>query len=287
MKRTILVIAMIALVLVVLTAGCTRVDLREEADSTTERVTAKGAQRVEAEIRMGPGDLTVTGGAKALMEGDFRYSDGRLAPEIDYRVDGDVGELDMSQGTDGNWFPRFWGGGYQNVWDVSFADDMPLDLRLQLGAGDVNVQLGDTMLEEFRMETGAGALDIDLADSDTLDELRVSTGAGDVRVDASGGSSLRDFRFETGAGSLRLDLSGDEWAEDVEGRIDAGAGDVRITLPKDIPVEVSVDKGIGDVQADGLVSDGGVWVNEAPGGAGPTIEIQISQGVGSVRLQVE
>jgi hypothetical protein len=287
MKRATVALVMTVAMLAVLTVGCTRVDLREEADSTSERVTAKGAERAEAEIHMGPGDLTVTGGAKALMEGDFSYSDGRLAPEIDYRIDGDVGELDMRQDADGNWFPGFWGSGYRNVWDVAFADDMPLDLRMQLGAGDVNVELGETMLEEFVMETGAGSLDIDLTGSDTLDEVRVSTGAGDIRLDASEGSSLRDFHFETGAGSLKLDLSGDAWTEDMEGRVDAGAGDVTIKLPQDVPVEVSVDKGIGDVQADGLLSDGDVWVNDAHGGAGPLIEIRVTQGVGSVRLEVE
>lgn len=269
------------------TVGCTRVDLREKADSTSERVRAMGAKRVEAEIHMGPGDLTITGGASTLMEGEFQYSDGRLAPEIEYRVDGSVGELDMRQDQDGNWFPRFWGGAYRNVWDVAFADNMPLDLRLQLGAGDISIDMGDTMLEELRVEAGAGSFDVDVSGSDRLDELRFSTGAGDVAVDASGGSALREFRFETGAGALRLDLTGDAWDEDIEGRIDAGAGDVVIRLPEGVAVEVTVDSGIGDVQADGLVSDDGMWVNEAHGDGGPTIKIDINQGVGSVRLEVE
>ncbi len=69
--------------------------------------------------------------------------------------------------------------------------------------------------------------------------------------------------------------------------MDGGAGDVSISLPSDVAVEVRVDSGIGDVQADGLLSDGDVWVNDAYGDGGPVIEIDINQGVGNVRLSVE
>ena len=287
MRRTYLLLTMVLIAVVALSAGCRRVDLREEGDTTSETVRAQGAEKVEAEIHMGPGDLAIKSGANALMAGDFRYSDGRLAPQIDYQVDGDLGELDMRQNEGGNWFPPFWGPGYANDWDIMFADDIPLDLRLQLAAGDVGIELGDTMLEEFRIETGAGSLDIDVAGSDSLETIRVTTGAGDLRLDASDGSALRRFDIETGAGSLRLDLSGSDWERDIEGRIDGGAGDVTVTLPSDIGVEVWVESGIGEVRADGLMSDGNSWVNEAHGEGGPVMEIRITQGVGSVRLETD
>jgi hypothetical protein len=143
------------------------------------------------------------------------------------------------------------------------------------------------MLEELRAETGAGTLDIDVSGSDHLDDLRVTAGAGDLIVDASGGSALRDFDIDAGAGTVRMDLSGGDWAEDMEGRIDAGAGDVVITLPEDVGVEVRIDSGIGDVNAGGLLSDGNTWFNEAYEEGGPVIEIEISQGLGAVRLEVE
>lgn len=288
MKKTHLALAVLLIGLMAMTVGCRRVDLSEEGDKTTESVRAQGAERVEAEIHMGPGDLTVTGGATKLMEGVFRYSDGRLAPEIDYRVDDGVGELDMRQDTDGNWFPwGSWGGAYSNDWEVAFDDSMPMELRVQLGAGDSVFDLGDTMLEELRIETGAGTIDVDVSGSEALEELRVSAGAGDVNVDASGGATLREFGFETGAGSLKLDLTGDEWAEDIEGRINAGAGDVRITLPEGYRIEVRTDSGIGDVSASGLVRDGETWVNRDRVKGGPTIQVFVNQGVGSVTLEVE
>jgi hypothetical protein len=288
MKRTHLALAVLLVVAVLaFSAGCTRVDLTAEGERMTETVRAEGAKRAEAEITMGPGELTVTGGARALMDGEFQFSDDRLAPEIDYRVDGGVGELDITQGETGSWFPRFWGGGFNNAWDIEFSDRMPLELRVTLGAGDANFEMGGTMLEELRVDTGAGSVDIDVAGSEYLDEFRVTTGAGDLKLDASGGSVLRTFDIDAGAGSVRLDLTGDSWTEDISGRINAGAGDVVISLPEDVAVEVSVDTGIGDVRAEGLLSDGDVWVNEARGDGGPVIEIEIDQGVGAVRLEVE
>ncbi len=192
MKKTHLMLAVLLVAVLVLTVGCTRVDLGEEGDRTTETVRAEGAKRVEAEIVMGPGELTVTGGARALMDGEFQYSDGRLAPEIDYRVDGGVGELDIRQGEPKATGSRaLWSGAFKNIWDIEFSDRMPLDLRMTLGAGDANVEMGDTMLEELRMETGAGSLDVDVSGSDSLDEIRITTGAGDRqarcfrRLDAS------------------------------------------------------------------------------------------------------
>jgi len=287
MRKTYLLLTAVLITVVVLSIGCTRVDLREEGNTTSATLRAQGAEKVAAEIHMGPGNLTITGGVGVLMDAEYRYSDNRIAPESDYRVDGDVGELDIRQGETGHWFPGFWGPGYVNDWTLAFTDDVPLDLRLQLAAGDVDVEMGDTMLEDFRLEVGAGSFDIDLSDSDSLEDFRVTTGAGDVRIDASGGSALRRFQLEAGAGSLRLDLSGSDWSEDIEGRIDAGVGDLTITLPKDIGVEVEVDSGVGDVSVDGLLHDGDTWVNEAHGEIGPVVSIRISQGIGSVHLDIE
>src|ERR687897_3306981 len=64
----------------------------------SESVDLDNAQSVVAQLRMGAGELNLTGGADALMEADFAYNVAEWKPEVNYEVSGDAGELSVEQG---------------------------------------------------------------------------------------------------------------------------------------------------------------------------------------------
>ncbi len=111
------------------------------------------------ELRMGAGELNVSGGTPKLMEGEFSFNVADWKPVVDYRAGAaSTGELKLSQ-------PSSSGsslGNSVNIWRVKLNGDLPLDLTASLGAGEANLDLGDLNLDRVEMSIGAGKVDVDL-----------------------------------------------------------------------------------------------------------------------------
>ncbi|MGI6209176.1 MAG: hypothetical protein ACOYEW_13310, partial [Anaerolineae bacterium] len=61
---------------------------------------------------------------------------------------------------------------------------------------------------------------------------------------------------------------------------------LRVELPADVGVRASVSGGLGTVRVEGLRSEGGVYVNDAYGESGVTLDLTVRGGVGEVVLTV-
>jgi hypothetical protein len=118
------------------------------------------ATQVRATVQLGAGDLRIAGGATSLLDADFSYNVPAWRPEIDYTVNAEAGTLMVRQ-------PKDKGGhnkrNARQRWDLRFADDVPLALRVQAGAVTGTLTVGDLTLTELQIETGAGTLTLDLA----------------------------------------------------------------------------------------------------------------------------
>src|SRR5215211_8366693 len=68
--------------------------MQEESKS----VDLKNADSVRAQLKMGAGELHITGGADQLMEADFSYNVSEWKPKVSYAVSGQKGELLVKQG---------------------------------------------------------------------------------------------------------------------------------------------------------------------------------------------
>src|SRR5215207_5265090 len=64
----------------------------------SQAVDLKNAQSARTQLKMGAGELYLTGGADQLMEGDFSYNVSDWKPEVSYDVGGGEGELVVRQG---------------------------------------------------------------------------------------------------------------------------------------------------------------------------------------------
>jgi Cell wall-active antibiotics response 4TMS YvqF len=90
-------------------------------------------------------------------------------------------------------------------------------------------------------------------------------------------------RYELGAGQIRLDMSD----VDFTGRaaattVELGVGEARITVPREVDVEIQVDVGLGDVEVLGRQDDDGVDVRMTVSDDGPD-----GSGGGELRLAVD
>lgn len=120
---------------------------------TVERQDAKS---VQASVQASAGQLTIGGGSSHLFDGDFSFSDSYATPKVDYRVDSGVGQLTISQ-DEGNHF-----GVSHNDWILHFNDEIPMELKVDMGAGQGHFRLREMPLTRFTVNMGAGQVDVDL-----------------------------------------------------------------------------------------------------------------------------
>lgn len=164
-----------------------------------------GANAISADIEMGLGDLHVAGGADDLLEGESTFNVEELRPKIDF--DGEQLNIHTAQVEVG--FDSFWDmDEFRNEWDLSFSDEVAMDMVINLGAGNAQLDLGSLKVYELQLDAGAGNMHVDLSGSSTLTELSV----------------------DAGVGAITIDLRGD-WPQGLRAEIRAGVGDITIWLP--------------------------------------------------------
>jgi hypothetical protein len=100
---------------------------------------------------MGAGEVKVEGGATDLLNADFTYNVPRWKPEVTYEVNGDTGRLTIEQPSAGGH-----GGHTRYEWDLRLSDQVPLQMKVDEGAGRANLNLVGLRLSRLEMNLGAG-----------------------------------------------------------------------------------------------------------------------------------
>lgn len=201
----------------------------------TQAVELQGASSVGVDLNIPAGELTLAGGSSHLMDADFRYDSDEGKPNVDYSVSGGRGQLRVAQ--DGNrWHNHM--GNEDNEWSMRVANDVPLDLHLEMGAGHTTLQLNSVNVKNLDVHMGAGQLDLDL------------TGERKSNVDATieGGVGQATVRLPKNVG-VHVDATGGIGSVDVEGLKRDGSSYVNELYGKTpTSIELSVHGGVGEIR---------------------------------------
>jgi hypothetical protein len=237
MKRLVVLgVLLVAAAVLLGSCGTQRVG---EMQRESRMVDLENAQSVDAELRMGAGELNVSGGADALIEADFSYNVSDWKPEVDYEVSGDTGELIVEQGSGEGILA---GGDARNEWEVRFNDEVPIDLSVQMGAGESDLDLDSLTLTGLDLEMGAGKTTVDLTGdySQDLDAI-IQGGVGEATVLLPSEVGVR-VRAEGGLGKINaqgLQREGNAYVNDAYVNDAYGNSDVAL--------EVDVQGGVGQI----------------------------------------
>lgn len=149
-------------------------------------------------------------------------------------------ELGVSDAEGGNKTP--------NTLSLGLAPNLPLDLQLNLGAVEANLDLSHLSISHLVLRSGAS--DVKLAfgtpNPRRLDLLEIMGGAASIRVAKLGNANVRHVRVRTGAASIDLDLSG-AWSGDMRVDLGTALGDATLRIPPDVGVRVVMRKLLGDL----------------------------------------
>lgn len=170
----------------------------------------------------------------------------------------------------------------ENGWSVSLTVRVPgaFPLQANSGAGDVTVLYAP---DKVLANSGAGTVRIEIP-NEVVGSITANTGAGEVEIDVAGvdGSLVGN----SGAGSVTARIG--HWDSRGDVTLNAGAGDVRLTVPSGVVGTFDLKADLGSVEVPdslGLDVRGSEMGARARGsiGAGEA-KYSLQAGVGSVTL---
>jgi hypothetical protein len=220
-----------------LLAGCAPRARVGELRTESQSVELGNAESVRVEIKFGAGDLKLTGGAENLLEADFTYNVDELKPELKYTN----GTLVLRQ-PDSKGLPDLRGiSDFRNEWGLRLNDEVPMDLRVEMGAGASELWLAGLSLTGLDITLGAGGSTIDLSGDWVHDlDVTIHAGAGDITVRLPGDVGAR-VKVDAGVGTVEapgLTKDGNVYTNAAYGvsemtlqiNIDAGIGQINLEL---------------------------------------------------------
>jgi hypothetical protein len=200
---------------------------------STQSVEKQGAESVVAKLEMPAGELTIDGGSSQLLNADFSYSDNMEQPVVDYSVSGTSGRLDIKQsGRNGiNIGPT------RDTWNLKLGDT-PMELEINMGAGQGDLNLQHVDLSRLRIEVGAGEINVNL----TGDRKR------NLTADIQGGVGSATIRLPKGVG-VQVRAQGGIGSIDTEGLRHEGDMYVNDAFGKSpISIRMNIQGGVGEIR---------------------------------------
>jgi N-terminal domain of toast_rack, DUF2154/Domain of unknown function (DUF5668) len=228
-------VAMLVLIVLVVLAvmrGHGRVVVLQESQT----IDLQAAKTVTANIDLPSGTIDLAGGATKLLDANFKYRERDGRPQANYTVSNGQGTLDITQ--DNPSHTHLAGSG--NDWRLRFADGVPLDLTVNIGAGKGEVNLQGLDISHADLKIGAGHLDLDLTGlrkSDLHVDIHGGVGSAVIRLPKATGARVH---ASDGLGSVSargFHEEGDDYTNDALGKSPA-------------TIYVTISGGVGHITLD-------------------------------------
>ncbi len=239
-----------------------------------------GQNALDVQVKYGAGSLSIQpadGGVLYAL--DLRYDESQFEPvtEFDGRrlqvgVEGRGRNIDLDDDDDGRL-------------DLRLAPGVPMDLRLEFGAGRASVDLGGLALRDLDLETGASESRIDVSrpNPEMLRRAEFDVGAADFEATRLGNLNLEELVVNAGVGRVALDFSG-ELQRDVRVEVDMGLGALELRVPDGIGVRLDKDSFLTSMNADGFDRRDGVYYSSNWESAERRIQVHVNAAFGSISV---
>ena len=231
-------------------------------------------------IDFGAGELQIQPGADGtLISGSATYNVKEIAPNIEIdgaKVSLETGNLNI-QG-----IPKF-NNDIKNDWDIRLGD-MPLNLSINAGAYNGDMELGGLAIKSLQVGDGAANVRLSFTEPNLVEmsTLQYISGASTVKLTGLANANFSSMIFRSGAGDYTLDFSG-ELQRDAIVTIESGISQVTIIVPHNTSTMAVVSSGLSNISSSGSwKKSGNTYQIE---GDGPTITINVSMGAGHLELK--
>lgn len=237
---------------VVAGTGCRRVPIseverpgifKEEAQENSDQQSLDGADELVADIEMGAGTLELDGtaGAGQAFDAHYRYTDDGWAPVVNYAVVDGEGRLELSQRE--LRAPRLVGT-MLNEWDIALPADVPMGLRVGMGAGESRLDLRGTQVRSLTLALGAGESSVDLSGEWDHDvEADITAGVGELSLRVPADVGVRIWGRNEGIGEYRVD---GEFRRDGDYYVNDAWDDAEVRM------DIKIQRGVGEISVESV-----------------------------------
>ncbi|MFI5310618.1 MAG: hypothetical protein ACHQQ3_05260 [Gemmatimonadales bacterium] len=216
-----------------------------------------------------------------LFQMNLRYDGDRAEPLARY----DSAERSLSLGvrSTGNKWPG--GGKEEGALHAELSTRIPMDLALELGAVQGDLQLGGLRLTDLSLKGGAADITVrfDQKNPGRLGTITLDVGAAQVKVVRAGNSGVERVRANVGVGMLDLDLGGDA-SGDVDVQANVALGDFTLRVPQDVGACVDATTFLASFDKEGLVSRGDRWCTPNFEAAARKVRVRVRAAFGGFTL---
>ena len=238
-------------------------------------VAAPASAGTHLTLSFGAGELTLSPGAKNLVEGTATYNIPDLKPKV-------VTTGNNIEITQGNIQSIPYPDRLKNKWDLKLGNTA-LDLAINAGAYTGTYEFGGLPLTGLTIKDGASNVDLKFSQPNPgeMTVFRYETGASTVKMSGLANANFGTMIFKGGAGDYTLDYSG-TLKRDATITVDSGLTNVILVIPAGINANVTVESGASNVNAAPGWSQNGNIYSQA--GSGPTLTFVIKVGAGNLTL---
>lgn len=250
----------------------------------------KNEKGLRADIEAAFGTVVIARGERdKILVAEFReeYSE-KYSPQISYNVHGDRGNLKIKTKESSGW----WGGKGdkdKREWTLKFTDALPIDFRIEFGAGEADIDLTGLQVQNLSISFGASSAELRCDEPNTIVAERVDIESGVSKFDAKNLCNLNfeKLNFSGGVGAYKLDFGG-RLRQSGRVKVEVGLGSVTISIPKETPARVEfedhwfagfdLDEGFHRVKK-------GVYETDTYKSADAKLTIVLEAGLGSVKVR--
>jgi hypothetical protein len=239
---------------------------------------------LDVQIRYGAGELTLEpADAPMLYQMNLRYDQRQFTPVTEY----DAEKRSLRLGTES----RDQRMGRMNVREggnanITLSRVVPMDLQLQFGAGEANIDLGGISLRRVSLSTGASETRVRFSQPNPIeaDQVRMEAGAASFEVVGLANTRAERFVFQGGVGSTTLDFTG-AWARSATASVQMGIGSVVLRIPRGIGVKVARSSFLTSFDSEGLTKRGNNFYSPNWESATHTLDISVNAAFGSIKIE--
>lgn len=163
-----------------------------------------------------------------------------------------------------------------------------LDLDIELGAAEAQLELGGIRISRLKLQTGASKTVVRFSEPNPIrcSVADLAAGAAELVITGLGYSRCGQINFSGGVGKVTLDFSG-RWSGPIELDAEMAMGELVLRLPKGAGIKLELDKFLASFAPAGLVrsADGRTWSSAGFAGASQQLVVDLESAFGGVTVE--
>jgi hypothetical protein len=170
--------------------------------------------------------------------------------------------------------------------ELTLGTKVPLDLDLEFGAGEADVELGGLRVRQAVIQTGASETSVRVSKSnpESCSLAKFEIGAAKFYAEGLGNLNCADIDVDGGVGEVTLDFTG-SWRNDTNLEIDMGLGSLTLRVPRGLGLSVRKSGVLASFDSQELVKRGNVYYSENFEKASRKLSVNLDAALGVIKVQ--